>query len=203
METETNEKIYPTIKSPSREHHIRKGKGFSLTEIKEAGKTIQLLHKLNIPVDYFRKSTYKDNVEKLKKLKIEKKKGEKKKPYVYKEKERTPFKPKKEKVIKKPIKKELVVKKPTPKKKPKPIKKEKIKIEPTKVKKEKIELKGIPLTSLSGLGPATETKFHELGVVTVEDLTKEDPKELAALIKGASEERILKWIEEGKELIKQ
>ena len=203
METETNEKFYPTIKSPSREHHIKKGTGFSLTEIKEAGKTIQSLHELNIPVDYFRKSTHKDNVEKLKKLKTEKKKSQKKKPYVFKEKKRTPFRPKKEKIIKKTIKKRVAVKKPTPKKKPKPIKKEKIKIEAKKVKKEKIELKGMPLTSLSGLGPATETKFHELGVNSVEDLTKEDPKELAALIKGASEERIMKWIEEGKELINQ
>jgi len=203
METEIKEKLYPTIKSPSREHHIRKGTGFSLTEIKEAGKTIQSLYELNIPVDHFRKSTHKDNVEKLKKLKTVEKKGKKKKPYVYKEKKRTPFKPKKEKVVKKPIKEEVAVKKPAPKKKPKPIKKEKIKLEPKKVKKEKIEQKGIPLTSLSGLGPTTETKFHELGVNSVEDLTKEDPKELAALIKGASEERIIKWIEEGKELIKQ
>ena len=200
---ETNEKFYPTIKSPSRETHMRKGTGFSLTEIKEAGKTVQSLHELNIPVDYFRKSTHKDNVERLKKLKIEIKKGPKKKPYVFKEKKRTPFKAKKEKIVKKTIKKGVAVKKATPKKKPKPIKKEKIEIEPKKVKKEKIELKGTPLTSLSGLGKATETKFQELGVNTVEDLTKEDPKELATLIKGASEERIIKWIEEGKELIKQ
>ncbi|MFX1269286.1 MAG: ribosomal protein L13e [Promethearchaeota archaeon] len=185
METEINEKFHPTIKSPTRDHHIRKGTGFSLTEIKEAGKTIQSLHELNIPVDYFRKSIHKDNVEKLKKLKIEKKKGQKKKPYVFKEKKRTPFKPKKEKVVKKTIKKRVAVKKPPAKKKPKPIKKEKIKVEPKKVKKETVELGGMPLTSLSGLGPATETKLQELGVNTVEDLIKEDPKELAALVKGA------------------
>ncbi|MFX1353945.1 MAG: helix-hairpin-helix domain-containing protein, partial [Promethearchaeota archaeon] len=62
-------------------------------------------------------------------------------------------------------------------------------------------IEGIPLTALSGLGPSTEKKFIELGVNSVEDLIKENPEELSVLIKGVSEERIQKWIEEGKSLI--
>ncbi|MFW9930474.1 MAG: helix-hairpin-helix domain-containing protein, partial [Candidatus Thorarchaeota archaeon] len=79
--------------------------------------------------------------------------------------------------------------------KPAPIKK--------KLKKEKaVTPKGkLPLTELSGLGPTTEQKFVELGVNSVEELLLEDPSELSQLIKGCSEERIKKWIEEGKELI--
>jgi hypothetical protein len=52
------------------------------------------------------------------------------------------------------------------------------------------------------LGAATAKKFIELGVDTVETLCKEDPEELAQLIKGVSAERLKKWIEEGKEIIK-
>jgi predicted RecB family nuclease len=56
------------------------------------------------------------------------------------------------------------------------------------------------LTSLSWLGPATAKKFEELGVSCVEELVKEDPAELAKLIKGVSEERVINWIIECKEL---
>ncbi|MFX0008578.1 MAG: helix-hairpin-helix domain-containing protein, partial [Candidatus Hermodarchaeota archaeon] len=80
------------------------------------------------------------------------------------------------------------------KEKAKPIKKEKLEKVP--------EPTGIPLTELSGLGSATANKFIELGVNTVEDLVKENADELAAIIKGVSLERIIKWIEEGKTLIK-
>ena len=60
---------------------------------------------------------------------------------------------------------------------------------------------GIPLTELSGLGAATAKKFIELGVTDVEALCKEQPEELALLIKGVSVDRLKKWIEEGKGLI--
>ncbi|MHA1274284.1 MAG: helix-hairpin-helix domain-containing protein, partial [Promethearchaeota archaeon] len=58
-----------------------------------------------------------------------------------------------------------------------------------------------PLIKLTGLGQATANKFAELGVNSIEDLLKENPSELAVLIKGCSEERIKRWIEEGKELL--
>ncbi len=192
------------VKSPTKGVNMREGNGFSLKEIKEAGKTIELLKKLNIKVDYFRKSSRSENIEKLKSLEIPKVEKKKKKPFVMKEKKRTPFKPKLEKPkskiqkpkTKKPVKKEV---KPTPEK-PKPKKKEKIEI----VKLEKIpdETTGTPLTELSGLGSATAKKFIEIGVSNVEDLLKENPDEIAALVKGVSLKRLKNWIEEGKELIK-
>ena len=64
-----------------------------------------------------------------------------------------------------------------------------------------IEVEQIPLTKLSGLGPATAKKFKDVGVNSVEQLCEEVPEELAHLIPGCSEERITKWVEEGKELI--
>jgi len=198
---ETKVIVNATVRAPSKERSLRKGSGFSLSEIKEAGKTIQLLNQLNIQIDYYRKSIHKENVEKLKKLKIPEKKKKKKKPYVFKEKKRTPFKPKVKKVPKKKVKKKITEKKAPPKKKLKPVTKEKVEKKPKKIEKVKVEIKGTPLTSLAGLGPSTEKKFVELGVNSVEDLIKENPQELSILIKGVSEERIQKWIEEGKGLI--
>ena len=198
--------------SPAKDAHKREAKGFSLLEIKEAGKTHELLRALNVNVDYFRRSKYESNIEQLKKLKPVGKKGKKKKPYVFKEKKRTPFKPKVEKKVrKKPaevdkteIKPKITKIAPPPKKKVekvevvelKPAKKEK------KEKKEKSKSEKTKLTSLTGLGPAAAKKLEELGVSCVEELIKENPGELAPLIKGVSEERLSKWCDEGKEILK-
>ncbi len=85
------------------------------------------------------------------------------------------------------------------------IPKEKIKSKEKKKaeKKEKVktEEKGTPLTSLSGLGSATAKKFIEVGVNSVEELIEENPEELILLISGISEERLKKWIDEGKVLL--
>ncbi len=196
---ETKQKIIADVRSPSKDAHIRKGSGFSLSEIKQAGKNLEILKELNIKIDYFRKSTHLENVEKLKSIEGQKKKGKKKDAFVKKEKKRTEFKPKTEKkIVKKPVKPKAIPAKPAPK----PKKKEKVK--PIKLEKlEKIpKPAGIPLTELSGLGAATAKKFIELGVNTVEELLKENPDELGSLIKGVSSDRITKWIEEGKDLIK-
>ncbi|MHA1678795.1 MAG: ribosomal protein L13e [Promethearchaeota archaeon] len=187
---ESKKQIIAIVKSPARDAHLRKGRGFSLAEIKEAGLNVRTLKKMNIKIDFFRKSCHQHNIELLKKIEIKEEKREKRPPFVKKEKRKRERK-------KKPVKETISValkeeKKEEIKKVKKPVKKLK---EP---KKEELT----PLTSLSGLGPATETKFKELGVSCVEDLLKEDPKELAALIKGCSETRIKKWIEEGKELLK-
>jgi len=205
-----------TVKSPSREGHIREGNGFSLTEIKAAGKTNAFLKELNIKIDYFRKSTHEWNIEQLKALKPLKKKETKKKPYSPKE-ERIKAS-RKRKVKKKKIPKEKIeivpeiekeeIVQPIPKKtviEPKVKTPPKTKLapaieakpEPTP-KPEEIE---IPLTNLSGLGSATAKKFKDLGVNSVEGLVKEDPEELAMLISGVSADRIKKWVEEGKELL--
>lgn len=194
------QKLIAVVKSPSKNAYLREGNGFSLSEIKQAGKSIQLLEDLNIKIDYFRKSVYPENIEKLKSIEIPKKKGKKRESFVKKEKKKTPFKPRIEKPkVKKPVK----PKAPPTKAPPKPKKKEKVKpIKEEKIQKAPIKPTARPLTELSGLGATTAKKFIELGVNSVEDLVKEKPDELSTLIKGVSVERLIKWIEEGKELLK-
>jgi len=198
---ENNKNIVAMAISPAKDAHIREGKGFSLAEIKEAGKSVQTLRELNIDIDFFRKSKHETNVEELKKLKAISKKVKKKKPYEFKEKKRTPFKPKVEKAKKKPTTKKKVAEKAKVVKKAPPSKKEKVKKAPELVVKKLPTAETTKLTSLSGLGPATAKKFEELGVSCVEELVNEDPAELATLIKGVSEERITNWINECKEIL--
>ncbi len=194
---ESKQKLIAVVKSPSKDAHLREGEGFSLKEIKQAGKTVKLLEDLNIKIDYFRKSVYNENIEKLKSIEAPKKKGKKRKSFVKKEKKRTPFKPK----VEKPKVKRVVKPKVTPIKPiPKPKKKEKVK--PVKIEKVKVKAAGTPLTELSGLGATTAKKFIELGVNNIEELCKENPEELASLITGVSLQRLQKWVDEGKELIK-
>ena len=199
---ESNKKIVATVISPARDAHTRKAKGFSLGEIQEAGKSVELLRKLKVDIDYFRKSKHESNIEKLKKLKDTGKKGKKKKPFVAKEKKRTVFKPKASKPEKKAVEK-VVTEEPVKVAKKKPAKKERVKKESKPIKKELPEDDTTPLTSLSGLGPATAKKFEALGVSCAEELVKEDPAELASLVKGVSEDRIKLWISECKELLQQ
>jgi len=205
---ENNKNIMAVVISPAKDAHKREAKGFSLSEIKEAGKTPELLRALNINIDYFRRSKHESNIEQLKKLKPVSKKVKKKKPYVFKEKKRTPFKPKVEKVREKPAKVEKTEQKPKITKKAPPPKKEieeveVVELKPAKKeKKEKLKSEKTKLTSISGLGPAAAKKLEELGVSCVEELIKENPGELAPLIKGISEERISKWCDEGKEMLK-
>ncbi len=198
---DSKQKLISQVKSPAIDAHFRSGNGFSLKEIKDAGKNIGLLQPLNIKIDFFRKSAHPENIEKLKSLKIPKEEQKKKKPFIKKEKKRTPIKPKIEKtkdkitkvIEKNPIKKAVDLKK-------KPVKKAKIKT--VKIEKVKVEITGTPLTELTGLGAATVKKFVELGVHSIEELCKEKPEELAPLIKGVSAEKLKKWIEEGKEFLK-
>jgi len=201
---DSKQNLVATVKSPAKDGHIREGKGFSLTEIKEAGKDIKVLKALNIFIDYFRKSKHPENIEKLKALKIESER-KKKQPFIKKEKKRTSFKPKTEKPVEKVVEAVIETVEEIPAKKKKEVKKKSVKkAKPKAVKVEKVseESKGVPLTELSGLGAATAKKFNELGVNSCEDLCKEKPEDLAPLIKGVSVERLKKWIEEGKELIK-
>jgi len=192
---ENNKNIVAVVISPAKDAHKREAKGFSLSEIKEAGKTPELLRALNIDVDYFRKSKHDLNIEQLKKLKPASKKVKKKKHYAFKEKKRTPFKTKVEKTEQVP---KITKKTPPPKKEV-----EKVVLTPAKKeKKEKLKSENTKLTSITGLGPAAAIKLEELGVSCVEELIKENPGELAALIKGVSEERISKWCDEGKEMLK-
>jgi len=218
--------VEPTVKSPSREAQLRKGRGFSLGEIKAAGKTVQNIKQLGIRIDPYRKSVLESNVEQLKKLKVVEKKGKKRPPFVRKEKKVRVRKKKVKKKVKlvedvevlpkepavkaTPIAKQKVKAKvkavPEVKEKVETIPKTKVtpeaKEKPKKKKKEKEEEKGTPLTKLSGLGAATEKKFQEVGVNCIEELVKEKPDELGMLISGISAKRITKWINEGQELLK-
>ncbi len=200
---ENKQKQIAVVKSPNKDAHARKGHGFSLEEIKQAGISIDTMRKSKIRIDYFRKSANPDNIKTLKSLEIPSSGKKKKKPFVKKEKKRTPYKPKGEKKKAKP---KISPTKPTPKpikkEKVKPTKKEKVippKVE--KIKKLPIETTGKPLTEIPGLGAATAKKFNELGVDCIEALCEENPEELAPLVKGVSVERLKKWIDEGKELI--
>ena len=198
---QSNKKIVAEVISPAKDAHTRKAKGFSLGEIQEAGKTTELLKKLNINIDYFRKSKHEINIGELKKLKDTDKKVKKRRPFEAKEKKRTPFKPTVSKPEKKVIKKVVVEKPAKTPKKATASKKEKVKTEP-KLKKKELPASGTTkLTELSGLGPATAKKFEEIGVSCAEELVNEDPSELASLVKGVSEERIKAWIDECKELL--
>jgi len=69
------------------------------------------------------------------------------------------------------------------------------------IKKKVIKKPPIKLTLLNKLGPSTEKKMIEIGIPDVQTLIKEDPKEVASLVSGCSEERVIKWIEEGKRLV--
>ena len=193
-----NKNVMAIVDSPSRNVHTRKGRGFSLKEISQSGKNVQDLKKMNVPIDLLRKSAHIENIEVLSELKLPKSTSRKRDPFTPKEKRKTEFKPKTEKPK---VKKEVVSapEKVKPIVKPAPIKKDS-KMAEVKVATPKGKML---LTNLSGLGPATEKKLNELGVSCVEELLLEDPNELGQLIKGCSEDRIKKWIEEGKELVKK
>ena len=45
---ETKQKIIANVKSPSKDAHIREGIGFSLSEIKQAGRNLGILKEMNI-----------------------------------------------------------------------------------------------------------------------------------------------------------
>jgi ribosomal protein L13E len=222
------------VKSPSRKVHLRKGSGFSLGEIKVAGKNLQTIRNLGIKIDFFRRSVHPANVEQLKELKAPVRKGKKRPPFVKREKKvrvrtkkvkkKKPPVKKAEKIPKKPIKAAKIPKqKVKAATKTKPVSRAKIeeeaigkekltpvaeektkeKVEPKVKEISKEEVKGTSLTELSGLGDATEKKFMEVGVNYIEELIKEDPHELGMIISGVSEERIKKWIDEGKDLLKK
>ena len=198
---EKREILIPIVKSPAKDAHLREGSGFSLSEIKSAGYDLHTLKTLNIKIDYHRRSVHEKNVNLLKSLKISDKKGKKREPFVAKEKKRTGYKPKSKKIEKKvaPKREKEIVEPPKKEKTAKP-KKEKTPKKSVK-EEEPAPQEGIALTELQGLGPATAKKLSELGVTSVENLVKESPEELALLIKGCSEDRLKKWIDEGKDLI--
>ncbi len=71
---EPKKNIESVVISPAKDRHQRVGKGFSLSEIKESGKSIDFLKENNITIDYMRRSSHKENVELLINLKLSSKK---------------------------------------------------------------------------------------------------------------------------------
>lgn len=100
-------KFVASVKSPARGAHSRVGSGFSLSEIKAAGKTVMLLKELNIKIDYFRNTSHEWNIQQLKTLKPPKKKESDKEPYLSKE-ERIKARRKVKKKVRPPKEKELI-----------------------------------------------------------------------------------------------
>jgi len=58
-----NEKLLPIVKSS--DGHIRKGRGFSSTELRHVGLDVRRAKKINIPIDARRKTSYVENIERL------------------------------------------------------------------------------------------------------------------------------------------
>ncbi|MFX1395087.1 MAG: helix-hairpin-helix domain-containing protein [Promethearchaeota archaeon] len=168
------------VKSPSRDAHLREGNGFSLSEIKAAGKTIAFLKEFNVKIDYFRKSKHKWNIEQLKTLKPLKKKLKEKKPYLPKEerikirrKVRRKVKPIKEMEILPDIE-ELEIVSEAKESEPK-IKKEVIKTKP--VHTTKVKATTPPKTKVKKVAKAKETIPPKIKVKKVaEEKAKIPPK---------------------------
>jgi ribosomal protein L13E len=179
-------KVTAMVYSPARDHHLREGDGFSISEIEKSERTIEELKRLNIKIDYNRRSSHPFNIEKLNTLDVPEVKYKSREPFVKKEKKRTPF-----------IPQEIEEKEELPPK----VKEEKEEIPKAEEVKEEGEL--IPLNELDGVGPATEEKFKQLGINSVQDLIKENPKELGMLIKGVSKNSVSEWIKQGKKLLKK
>jgi large subunit ribosomal protein L13e len=145
---DTHIQLLPTVKSPSREAQLRKGRGFSLGEIKAAGKTIQMIRTLGIKIDFLRKSVLQSNIELLKELKAPVRKEKKRSPFVRREKKvrvRTKkVKKKKEKPVEtaEPLPEKPVEAAKIPKQKVKSTSKKKtipkVKVEEATIEKEKL-----------------------------------------------------------------
>ena len=143
-----------------------------------------------------------NGIDMLKKIKTPETKGPKREAFVKKEKKKAAFKPKliDKKVKKTTPKPKAPVNKTAPAKpKEQPVIKEKA----PKKEKVKVEKKGMPLNVLTGLGITTAKKFETVGINSVEELIVETPEEIAKMIKGASEAKIITWINEGKKLLEE
>jgi large subunit ribosomal protein L13e len=60
------ERIKPDIYTPTRRPHLRKGRGFSLEEIRKAGLSLQDAKRRGVPIDNRRRTAHSQNVQMLK-----------------------------------------------------------------------------------------------------------------------------------------
>ena len=63
---ESKDALKSVVKSPASDAHLRAGEGFSLSEIEASGRSLEMIKKLNVKIDYFRKSSHENNVNLLK-----------------------------------------------------------------------------------------------------------------------------------------
>ncbi|KYK35989.1 MAG: ribosomal protein L13e [Theionarchaea archaeon] len=151
-----------------RQHDLRSGKGFSLSEIRTVGLNVPQARKLGIYVDSRRKTLHEFNVKTLEVLIEERQKQlEEEKVEKMEEKEK---KKEKEKVKKKPKKKEEKKRKEKVEEK----KEEKVKEKPVKKKE-----KAVQITEVKGVGKKRAEELNSVGISTVEDLLKADTEKLA------------------------
>jgi outer membrane biosynthesis protein TonB len=186
------EELVPLIKYSKKQFSMRKGRGFSLEEIKKAGLNLDIIKREKIRFDPRRTSSYEQNIEILKSISIK----PKKKPVI---KEKQPVK--KEKIIKKKKK----VEKKEPVKEIKPKKEKKIEAKPKKVKakvKSEIEIDKNAIKELTTISGLTETDAKKLIAIGV--LNKKDLLEMAEDLDILSEEtgisltKMKKWISKNK-----
>ncbi len=156
-----------------KQHDLRSGRGFSLSEIRTVGLNVPQARKLGIYVDPRRKTLHEFNVKALEVLMEERQKQleEEAEQVKVKEKEvREKEKKKKEKVKKKPRKKEERKRK------------EKVKEKPAKKKE-----RAVQVTEIKGVGKKKAEELNSAGITTVEDLLKADAEELAEKTAFSSE----------------
>ena len=67
-------------------------------------------------------------------------------------------------------------------------------------KTESVHIQSIELTSIEGVGAKRAEKLKSLGVHSVQDLTKFDPKELSEKLQ-ISEKRVSKWVDAAEEIL--
>ncbi|MEA1993059.1 MAG: ribosomal protein L13e [Euryarchaeota archaeon] len=149
----------------------REGRGFSLKEIKEAGIDVHKARKLGFLVDKRRKTSYEENVQKIRDL----------------------LTPAKEKPAKKKVKKKV-----TKKKKPKE-KKKKVTKKPKKKEKAAKERK-IALTEVKDIGKKRAETLKDAGITSANDLVSlsveeivekaELTEKMAKKLKGNAEEAV-------------
>ncbi|MGD2250289.1 MAG: ribosomal protein L13e [Candidatus Methanofastidiosia archaeon] len=165
-----------------KENGLRPGRGFSLSEVEEAGFNVNQVRKLGVYVDPRRRTQHDFNVENLKtlieerqkeleaekeKLEIEKEKPKKPKEKKEKKKKEKPKKPKEKKEKEKPKKPKEKEEKEKPKKPKEP-----------KEKPAKKEAKTL-LTEVKGIGKKRADAFKAAGITYAEDLAEVDTTELA------------------------
>lgn len=140
---------------------LKSGRGFSLSEIQEAGLTIHQARTLGVYLDSRRRTTHEFNIQTLKQLMEERQKQLE------------------EETKRREIEREETEGKEEKKKEKKEKKKTKEKKEEKEKKEKKRKAKEIDIAEVKGVGEKKAEKLKAAGISTVEDLLKANSEELA------------------------